>query len=289
MNIIKNKQDKSICKKDFPLLSVVVSCKAVETILLHQLKFLKKQNLDSHLWQAVFLFKESVLKSSLSLVRQYFPRAKIFFLEEGKPLYEMRNLAFEHLESPYLYFIDEDVMLEKTDHLSSVIALHQRYPETTVLGGSYFNHPKSTFWGNCYNWIVRLWVKAHKTEKGQDLFPAGNLSLKNNKNFKARFYSPYGFGAEEIYFLKALHREGFKSHVHSALEALHWAEHSFKDFVQRAWLHGRNLPKLSAGSKSLFFKEPAGFFIKTSALLYLLLVRFSFRWKEFKVFVSKMS
>ena len=290
MDSLEIKQNSLIDKLAPPLLTLVVSCKGVEKILSQQLKFLNRQNLNQKLWQTAFLFREdAVFQPAISLIKQYFPSSQVLFLKEKQPLYEMRNLAFERLDSPYLYFIDEDVILEDAHHLSRLIELHRKHPKLAVLGGSYLNHPESTFWGSCYNWLVNLWVKAHKTENYQDLAPAGNLSVKKRKISKARFYSPHGFGAEEIYFFRILHKEGLQSYADEALNAPHLSQHSFKDFIQRAWLHGKNLPQKSSAVKSLFFKEPAGFLIKISGLFYLLLVRFSLFWRQLKLFVSKMA
>ena len=286
MNSIKNKKNKSINKPFSPLLSVIVSCKGVEKTLSCHLKALKNQNLRSELWQTVFIFKRELEsdknKLAISLIKQFFPVSLILFLEENKPLYEKRNLAFRHLTSPYLYFIDEDVILEESTHLSYLVNRHQESPELAVLGGAYLDHPESSFWGSCYNWLVRLWVLAHKTERFQDLVPAGNLSIKDHKTFLPRFYSPHGFGAEEIYFLRDLHKKGACSYADFTLSAPHLARHSFKDFIWRAWSHGRSLSKQKSGSKRLFFKEPARFSIKIMSLFYLLMVRFSWFWSQLK-------
>ena len=282
----KLKQSQLIDKPSPPLLSVIVSCKAVKKILSQHLYFLHRQDLSQELWQAVFIFKKAEAASPvLSLIEEYFPSPQILFLKENQALYEMRNLAFDRIDSPYLYFIDEDLILEDSSHLSRMIESHKKHPEFAVLGGSYLNHPESSFWGNCYNWLVRLWLKAHKTS-GRDIAPAGNLSVKRHKAFKPRFYSPSGFGAEELYFFKALHQEGLQSCVLEALKAPHLAQHSLKDFIQRAWLHGKSAPQRELADKGLFFKEPGGFLIKITGLFYLLLVRFSCLWNQFKNFVS---
>ena len=289
MNGLEIKQNLLNYKPVSPLLTLIVSCKGDKEILSQQLKFLNRQNLNQKLWQAVFIFREdSAFQPVISLIKKYFPLSQIFFLTKNQPLYEMRNLAFERLDSPYLYFIDEDVILEDSSHLSRLIEAHKKHPDLAVLGGAYLDHPKSTFCGSCYNWLVRLWVKAHRTDNCQDIVPAGNLSVKWYKNFKARFYSPNGFGAEELYFFKVLWEEGLKSYADPALNAPHLAQHTFKDFTWRAWIHGKSAPKQKLGSKSLFFKEPAGFLVKITALFYLLLVRFSVIWSQLKLFVSKM-
>ena len=279
-----------IDKSSSPLLSVVVSCKAVKKILSQHLYFLHRQNLSQELWQVVFIFREAGLSQSVHpLIKKHFPLSQVFCLKEGQAIYQMRNFAFDLINSPYLYFIDEDVILEDSTFLSRLIETHKRHPEFSVLGGAYLDHPESSFWGNCYNWLVRLWVKARKTNQGQDVMPAGNLSVKAHETFKARFYSPHGFGAEELYFFKTLHQEGLKSYVDEALNVSHLAQHTFKDFIQRAWNHGKSEPKQKSADKRLFFKEPAGFLIKIMALFYLLLVRFSSIWNQFKTFVSKMA
>ena len=288
MDKLKIKQAQLIDSPAPSLLSVVVSCKAVKEILSQHLHFLQRQDLSQELWQAVFIFREdSGFQPALSLIKKYFSSPQFLFLKVNQPLYEMRNLAFDHLDSPYLYFIDEDVILEKADHLSRLLKLHKKHSDVSVLGGAYLNHPASTFWGNCYNWLVRLWLKAHKTDNNQDVVPAGNLSVKGYKNFKARFYSPQGFGAEELYFFKSLHQEGRFSYLDTSLDSPHLARHSFKDFVQRAWLHGKSAPQQKMGDKRLFFKESGGFLTKITALFYLLLVRFSLIWRRFRLLFQK--
>ena len=288
MDKLKIKKYQLIDRPAPPLLSVIVSCKAVKKILSQHLHFLHRQDLSQELWEAVFIFREcSDFQVAVSLIKEYFPSSQIFFLKAEQPLYEMRNLAFDRLDSPYLYFIDEDVILEKADHLSRLLKLHKKYPDLTVLGGAYLDHSDSTFFGCCYNWLVRLWVKAHRTKNFQDLMPAGNLSVKGCKTFKARFYSPQGFGAEEIYFLRALHQEGGQSYLDESLNSPHLARHTFKDFVQRAWIHGKTRPQQKLSDKSLFFKEPAGFLMKITALFYLLLVRLALIWRRCRFLFQK--
>ena len=279
MNRVKNKNQLSMQyrrNKGKILLSVVVSCKSVEKILKKNLRALSRQNLTPELWIPVFIFKEEQKHSPcVLLVKNYFPSGRFLFLPEGQPLYEMRNLALDHLNSSYIYFIDEDVILDDPQHLSRLIEFYKTYPEWTVIGGSYLNHPDSSFWGRSYNWTVCLWTKNHP-----GFIPAGNLSVTTNPPFYSRFYSPspFGFGGEESCFLKSLQKEGRKSLLDEALSASHLAGHDFKNFVKRAWVHGASLAferQIHSSSQLLFFKEPAPFFIKTAALFYLLLVRFS--------------
>ena len=260
------------------VLWLALSCKGVAEILIKNLEALSRQNLDPKLWEPVFLFKEEQ-KDCLNLIGSYFPFSPVLFLPKGKPSYEMRNLALEALPSgpaqkSLIYFIDEDVILSDKEHLSRLIALHQKNPSVTALGGVYLNHPDSSFWGRSYNWITWLWAK---NQKG--FMPAGNLSVKMKKAFRARFYSPrfFGWGGEEAYFLKSLQQEGHKTGLEYQLNAEHLASHSLKDFIKRAWVHGASLAfeKRDKNSKSLFFKEPAPFLIKLSAFFYLVLVRLS--------------
>jgi len=259
------------------LLSVVVSCKGKKSVLKENLKALSFQNLDRKLWNPIFILGEKQKHSNcVFLIHQYFSSAQILFLSKYQPVYEMKNLVFHEDTPPYIYFIDEDVILEAPGHLSRLLELHRKYSEATVLGGSYLDHPKCAFWGRSYNWVARLWTK------NQTCFvPAGNLSIKTGRDFKARFYSPnpFGFGGEEIYFLQSLQSEGHRSYWRRELDAKHLALHSLKDFIKRAWFHGASLAFEKASKRTsyfLFFKEPAPVFIKLAALCYLLLVRLSF-------------
>ena len=256
------------------LLSVAVSCKTLPHILEKNLKALSRQNLNHKLWKPVFVFKEKD-EIPLSLIKKYISFYEIMILPKNKPLYEMRNMALQTLKSPYIYFIDEDVILENPQHLSRLLEFHKKFSKKTVIGGSYLDHSDCSFFGRSYNFTARLWTKHYK-----NMLPAGNLSVKTNRKFKARFYSPapQGFGGEELYFLSSLYSEGHSCLWDKSLSAPHLAVHSFEVFLQRAWIHGISRA-LRVESKSLslklFLKEPAPFLIKSTALFYLLLVRLS--------------
>lgn len=280
MTRIKNKNQLSMNNsqnKTQILLSVVVSCKGILKTLNKNLEALSRQNLSRELWEVVFILKKEQKHSDcISLIKDYFLSYKLLFLPKGEPIYEMRNLGLQNVNCSYIYFIDEDVILEEPDHLKRLVEIHKKFPELTVIGGSYLNHPDCTFFGRSYNWIARLWTKNQTS-----FVPAGNLSIKTNKTFKARFYSPNpcGFGGEETYFLQSLQSEGHKSLWRKELDAPHLAFHSLKDFIKRAWIHGASLAfekKTRQFFYSLFLKEKASFTIKTAALFYLLLVRLSY-------------
>ncbi len=266
------------------LLSVVISCKGLLEILEENLLALSRQDLKRKLWSVFFIFQEGQGYSNcISLITEYFPDHEILFLPKDKPLYEMRNLAFNRIHSDYIYFIDEDVILDNPHHLSCLIEIHKKNSEVTVIGGSYLDHPDCSFWGQSYNWIARLWAKNHVK-----FVPAGNLSVKMTPPFQARFYSPakFGFGGEEIHFIKSLANEGHDSLWKEELNVNHLAAHSLRDFVKRAWFHGASLVfEKGKYSYTLFIKEPAPFLIKISAFFYLLLVRFSFVF--YRIFEKK--
>ena len=299
------KKQYSECKtqhKGQILLSVVVSCKGVLKILNENLQALSNQTLSSKFWNPVFILKE-IHSPCIDLIKKYFSPPKFLFLSKGKPLYEMRNLAFQEM-SPLIYFIDEDVILDNPKHLDVVVKLHQQFPELTVIGGGYKDHPDCTFWGRAYNTVVRLWTK-----KWQYLVPAGNLSLKTT-NFTARFYSPspFGFGGEETHFLQALKNEGYKSLWKSEMDAQHLASHSLKDFITRAWFHGSSLAfeKKTDGPRHFkFFTHllPTDYkpvqrslkasliftlLIKLSAFFYLFLVRLSCYFYKFRQTIKSL-
>lgn len=276
MNRIENKNNLSM-QKEPVLLSVVISCKACKEILEKNLKALKLQSLDPKLYQLIFVFKEKQQYSDcILLIKNYFPVHKVLFLSKGQAIFEMRNLVLDDCHSSYIYFIDEDVILDDPEHLARLLELHNKFPDFTVIGGGYEDHLDNNFLGRSYNWTVRLWMKKHK-----GFVPAGNLSIKTNKTFKARFYSPnpFGFGGEEVYFLQALQKEGHQLFSDETLAVKHLVHRNLKDFIKRAWFHGASLTfqqKTKNSSFFLFLKEPGAILIKISALFYLLLVRLSF-------------
>ena len=273
----KKSRDKRLC--------VLISCKGLFSILKLHLEALKKQNLSLKLWFPVFLFWEKTLienQAELFLwIQRYFPDSPFLFLPKDKACYELRNLAFECLSSSLLYFLDEDVLLKDPDHLARLVKYHEENPEWTAIGGSYLSLPACSFWGKTYNWLVQFWMICHQSP-GKDFFPAGNLSVKNQGLFD-RFYSPVGFGGEEIFFLKSIHKKDGNSVWVKELDAYHIAQHRFKDWLSRAWMHGKSLSLSGFNSQKLFskasilkfFKQSGTFKIKGFALFYLLLTRLS--------------
>ena len=314
-------------KKHIFRLSLVVSCKGVLWILEKCLKALRAQSVPAEELETLFVFdskpkrsakslakrsKGEELSASISLIKSYFPDGKFIFLRQRSnkesdresdrksnresnresdksppppPLYEMRNLGMRRASAPLIYFIDEDVILENPDHLSLLMEWHKKYPQYTTIGGAYLDSLDCSFWGKVYNQTTRLWVKKHP-----GYAPAGNLSVKKTKAFRARFVSraPRGFGGEEIGFLKGLKDEGKVSLYLSEMDTEHCATHSLRSFIQRAWLHGISLAfekrqkSRPVFSLLLFLKMKAPVGIKAGALVYLLIVRLSALIYRFK-------
>ena len=282
------KENKEHSGKKSVLLSVVVSCKGQVEILEKNLSALSRQDLNRKFWNILFFLKEEQKHSPcVSLIKKYFPSQNILFLPKDQPLYKMRNLAFKNGTHPYIYFIDEDVILGNSGHLSRLLELYKEHPGVTVIGGGYFDHPDCSFWGRSYNWIVRLWMKSHS-----GFAPAGNLAVRTTTTFKARFHSanPFGFGGEEIHFLKALKTQGHLFLLANELSARHLADHGFRDFIQRAWIHGAGLffeAQTKRPAYLLFFKEKAPVLIKMVGLFYLLVVRFSWFFYKIKALAGR--
>ena len=269
----KKSRDKKLC--------VAVSCKGNLKLLNLHLRALKRQSLSPELWIPVFLFwgktpRESYQKA-LALIQKYFPSAPVLLLSKESACCNLRNLAFESL-SPLLYFLDEDVLLKRSEHLTRLLDWHERHPDWTAIGGSYISSKASSFWGEIYNWLVRFWMTYHQSFQKRDFLPAGNLSVKR-KGLSDRFYSPAGFGGEEIFFLKSLHKKGLFSVWIRELDAHHIAQHRLKDWISRAWMHGKSLSAsqklFSRAMAGKFFKQSGSFQIKLCALFYLLLTRLS--------------
>lgn len=286
MNSLKDTSQKS--KEDQGqkgiLLSVVVSCMARKAVLEKNLQALSRQNLNLRLWELLFVFHEGQNHSDcIPLIESFSPSPRILFGPKDQPIYEMRNLGLNNASGSLIYFIDEDVILSDKRHLGRLLEFHKARPNHTVIGGGYLNAPGCSFWGKSYNHVALMWIKNHP-----DFIPAGNLSVKMEKKFKARFYSPnpFGFGGEEICFLKSLKGEGHKILLDETLSVRHLARHGFWGFIKRAWIHGAGLAFEKQPEKSsyfLFFREPADLSVKIASFFYLLLVRLSWLFYKLKM------
>lgn len=272
-----NKEKMSSVKNKIrsPVLTVCVSCREKSALLKQNLKALRKQTLDKNKWDIALLFRGTPPPSLKKLLNALGLSVYIFTQDRNHPIHELRNQVFQKITSPLLFFIDEDVILKNTNHLQTLLDLHQQHPEWTVLGGGYLSSTECSFWGKAYNWISQLWML-----KNPGFLPAGNLSVKI-KHLKpsCEFKSPLkgGFGGEEIYFLNQIKALGLQSVRQTELDAFHLARHTLREFLSRALLHGQS--RAFQNSKSSFYKsflyfirQPESFSIKLAGGLYLTLV-----------------
>ncbi|MCY4512468.1 MAG: glycosyltransferase [Bdellovibrionales bacterium] len=257
-------------------LTVCISCREKADLLEQNLKALSRQTLSKNLWNIALLFRETSPTFLNKLLNDLELSAQIFIQPKNQPIHELRNQAFQKINSPLLFFIDEDVILNNTDHLRTLVHLHEQHPKWTVLGGGYVSSTECSFWGRTYNWISRIWMG-----ENPGFMPAGNLSVKTQQlKPSCRFKSPLkkGFGGEEIYFFNQIKSLDLYSVQKTELDALHLARHSFREFLSRAVLHGQSRAfQKSRRSfyKSLlyFIKQPESFSVKTAGGLYMLFVR----------------
>ena len=264
-------------KKDHaPCLTVCIACKGIPSVLKENLMALEKQTLNKSQWKVILLVPQ---KKQLSFVEQVL-NSFSFQIEISSCFYknslqELRNRMLDHVKTPFLLFIDEDVILKNSDHLKNLLHLHDLYSEVSVLGGGYLSGEGCSFWGRVYNWISRLWML-----KNPGFSPAGNLSVKMNLlELKCRFKSPLpdGFGGEEIYFFNQVHNSEKKYIWEKKLDTFHKASHTFNVFFKRAIIHGQSQSVFPYegnfyDSAFLFIKQPGSLSIKTAALFYLILV-----------------
>ena len=248
------------------------------------LKALSQQTLDKNLWDIALLFREDPPPVLNRLLDTLGLSAHIFTQERSHPIHELRNQALQKITSPLLFFIDEDVILNNTSHLQTLVNLHQQHPEWTVLGGGYISSAECSFWGKAYNWIALLWML-----KNPGFLPAGNLSVKTKHlEPSCEFKSPLkgGFGGEEVYFLNQIKDLGLQSIRKMELDTLHLARHTLRDFLSRALLHGQSRALQNSKSslyKSLlyFIRQPESFSVKAIGVCYLIIVQIvSFLYKK---------
>lgn len=260
-----------------PSVTVCIACKGIPSILNDNLIALEKQTLDKKKWKIVLLVgSEKQLLSVEQILKSFNFQVKIFSCFYKNSLQELRNKMLSQLKIPLVFFIDEDVILENKNHLKTLLHLHAVNPEVSVLGGGYLSKEGCSFWGRTYNWISRLWMR-----ENPGFAPAGNLSVKTNLlNSKCRFKSPLseGFGGEEIYFFNQIQKSGGKYLCKRELDTVHKAQHTFRVFLKRAFVHGQSqsfFPSNSNFYRSAirFIKYPGSLTIKTAALFYLVLVR----------------
>lgn len=274
-----------------PSLTVCIACKGIPDLLKANLTALNCQTLDKKHWEIVILINT---KEHLQLVEKFLKslrlKANFFVRFQKNNLQELRNLALVRVQTPLLFFIDEDVILKNPNHLKVLIRLHKRHPEETLLGGGYLSSKECSFFGQAYNWISRLWMK-----ENPGLIPAGNLSLKTSLlNPECRFKSPLptGFGGEEIHFFNQVIASGGKALWIKELNVPHEARHNLRDFIERAIIHGKSRRAFFSSKKTFlksfkrFLTQPGSLKVKIPAFFYLSLVQLT---SLFVYLISKKS
>ena len=272
-----------------PPLCVFISVKGEALVLKASLLALRRQTLPRRLWKwaalcrsfaQVCALREALLslppeKEKSAAIRPPFSPFHIFLLPR---IDELKNQALSSQEAPYVFFMDEDLILSP-DHLNNLLREWRRRPSLAALGGSYISDERLQLSGRVYNFVCNLWLKANLGFLlcGNMSFQAARLPL-SDKSLRFRSFLPWGFGGEEAPFFLRLKALGLKAQKTKTLSARHLARHSWLDLINRARLHGRALsflpPKTGpAEGARLFLAERGAPHVKLGALAYLLLVR----------------
>ncbi|MCB0411970.1 MAG: glycosyltransferase family 2 protein, partial [Bdellovibrionales bacterium] len=73
-----------------------------------------------------------------------------------------RNWALRHVESPFLLFLDEGVVLPKPNHLELRERYHRALPNIQLLGGPYINLDFQSGFERAHNDVANLWMQRYQ-------------------------------------------------------------------------------------------------------------------------------
>ena len=151
-----------------PRLCVFVSIKGDEACLGPSLQALRRQTLPPHLWEWAALCRnlaqEKALQNALRAIEKEgekeakglppFAPCRIF---RNPRLDELKNQALFAALAPYVFFMDEDLILSP-NHLQNLLDQWLRSPHLSALGGGYISEKSLKLSGQAYNFICNLWL-----------------------------------------------------------------------------------------------------------------------------------
>lgn len=185
-----------------------------------------------------------------------------------------RNYGAQKAAGDFLYFLDDDCVLENADHLSRIIELMKKNSNIDAIGGGYVSSCESGWIADGYNATCNQWVLITqcRVEQEKNIITVsrllgGNFCIRKTIFLKSMFNEKYTSGADESEFFSR--RNDLKLTFSSDFNVIHFCDESVKTLISRAQKqsknylgkkHSPNLQRKLSSAINLIMAHPRGIF-----------------------------
>lgn len=148
-----------------------------------------------------------------------------------------RNQGFAMARGKWVYFLDQDTCLERTDLFQfarRLLELDELAQPPWLASGFYLSQRQASFWGRRYNWLTNQWLR-HSAEGTR--FLAGNVLFLKEHFVPGPYVDRLTDGGEEIELSGRIVKQGGSIVLTSDLSVVHCSRHTFLSFLSRLRTH----------------------------------------------------
>lgn len=161
-----------------------------------------------------------------------------------------RLSMLKNCESNLAVFLDEDVVLPRTDFLKELDLFFQNNKNVQFLVGHYLSDVDASYLQRAYNWLTNLWM--FPTDSRVSICqnaPGGFWALRTDlANVCDDWSEPTSWGGEDTRTIRFLQSKGFDIYFSSDFGVLHYPRSNLRWFLVRAFQQGKAKQKWSLKS-----------------------------------------
>lgn|GEM_PF-2995834 len=165
-----------------------------------------------------------------------------------------RLCEIEKIDSDFILFLDQDVILQSPDTLSHIQFLLTQAQQPCLLTGLYLSTNQLNYLQKAYNWLTNQWILLNSVPHENFLSlqnAAGGIWAIKKSNFISldEWIEPLDWGGEDTRAIRFLKKNGVQILHHPQLDVFHASARSFRTFLKRAFIQGQSRERWNLKSK----------------------------------------
>jgi glycosyltransferase involved in cell wall biosynthesis len=151
-----------------------------------------------------------------------------------------RNLGLKYAKSRFIYFLDDDVVLQNEDQIENIIKIALENPNVGIIGGGYLLPPNTQTIDNAYHAIANSWQTTRQYQHNDFIQFLGGNTLYNIEaiNDKLHFNEDIIFGGSETELNLRLTLKKVSVIFSEKLNITHNTKINFFAFIKKGYLQG---------------------------------------------------